>query len=413
MDVPSTLPSSLTADRRPNFTAGRSSVKVTRGHSIEIITTQEGLSYLEKEWNRLSTAATFPNVFMTFDWFRTWNRHFAQKALGGRRRLNVLVLKRDGRVTGISPFIHRTATRFGLAVRKVEFIESQGDYNDLMLGDDPAGQIDAVLDSLARTDDQWDLVDLRDLRDTGNVVTLLKDALSRTRLLYRLLPEEESRPYLPIDAPWPTMLSRLSAHARHNFRNQQNRLKRMSAQGLRVRIIENPREEPGLMEKLIALETQKLVHGKIAMPFIGTHREVFQALFDSLGPRGWFCIALMELADRPLAWLMVFRCGNKLWGYQRAFDPSFSQISPGMLLDGVLLDYGFSRGYNEYDFLRGEETYKMRWTTGFHHAYRLLIWNRRWASRAKAFIYLDLKEATYRLSGKRRGPNREVGTQGK
>jgi CelD/BcsL family acetyltransferase involved in cellulose biosynthesis len=33
------------------------------------------------------------------------------------------------------------------------------------------------------------------------------------------------------------------------------------------------------------------------------------------------------------------------------------------MLFPALLDRGFSRGYGEYDFLRGEEPYKMRWST--------------------------------------------------
>jgi CelD/BcsL family acetyltransferase involved in cellulose biosynthesis len=164
----------------------------------------------------------------------------------------------------------------------------------------------------------------------------------------------------------------------------------MNPQGLRVRIIENPQDEPRLLEKLIALDRQKGVHGGLPQPFIAKYPEVFQSLFDTLGPGGWVYVALMELGDRPLAWLMVFRSGKRLWGYQRAFDPSFSQLSSGTMLDVALIDYGFSHGYNEYDFLRGEESYKMRWTTGFHQTYRLLVRRRRWTSRARALIYLDL-----------------------
>lgn len=411
MDVHSTLPGCLTADQGPDPTPDPSLIKTTPGYSVEVVTTEEGLSSLEEEWNRLSNTAPFPNVFMTFDWFRAWNRRFAQEERSSRRHPSVLVLKRDGSITGISPLIRRTASRFGLAVRKVEFVESQADYNDFVWGDDPAGQIDAILNFLAQTNDQWDLVDLRALRETGNIVALLEGALSRTKLMYRVLPEEERCPYLPIDAPWAVMLSKFSPHPRHNLRTQQNRLDRMSAQGLRVRIIENPQDEPRLLEKLIALDRQKHVHGELSQPFIAKYPEVFQSLFDTLGPRGWVYVALMELGDRPLGSLVGFRCGKNLWAYQTAYDRSFSRLSPGTMLVPALIDYGFSHGYNEYDFLRGEEAYKMRWSTGFHRSYRLLIWSRGWASRAKAFMYLDLKKATYRLLGKSKGPNREVGAQ--
>jgi CelD/BcsL family acetyltransferase involved in cellulose biosynthesis len=406
MDVHSVLPPSLSDGPEPNPAPGSSSVKATPPYSVEPITTDEGLSNLKDDWNRLSKTAAFPNVFMTFDWFRAWNQRFTQEDRRGRRRLNVLVLKKAGAVAGIMPIIHRTASRFGLVARKLEFVGTAADYSDFVLGNDPSGQIDAIMDFLTQTQDQWDLVDLRDLRETGNSRSLVESALSRTGLIYRILREEERCPCLLIDAPWSEMVSRRSRSTRrmmdglHTLRKKQHRLERMSTDGLRIRIIENPHEEPGLLQKLIALESQKHVHGELSQSFIAKYPQVFQSLFDTLGPHGWLYIAVMELGERPLAWRLVFRCGKKLWDFLTAYDQTFSRLSPGMMLVSALIDYGFSHGYNEFDFLRGEESYKMRWATSFHQTYRLLIWSRRWTSRARAFIYLNLKTTVYRLFGR-------------
>ena len=54
------------------------------GYSIEVVTAEEELSHLEESWNRLSDAAAFPNIFMSFDWFRLWNHRLAQDAPRGR-----------------------------------------------------------------------------------------------------------------------------------------------------------------------------------------------------------------------------------------------------------------------------------------------------------------------------------------
>jgi CelD/BcsL family acetyltransferase involved in cellulose biosynthesis len=378
---------------------------VDLSYSVEAVTTEEGLLKLQDDWNRLSATAEHPNVFTTFDWFRAWNQCFTQKDRSGRQP-HVLVVKKDGGIAGILPLISRTASRFAVTVRKLEFVGSEGDYNDLVLGNDPPGQIDAVVDFLTRTQDQWDLIELKDLRDTGNSMALVEGALSRARLVYRLLPEEEKCPYLPIDAPSSVIVSRLSQSKSrrmdglHTLRKKQHRLERLSAAGLRVRIIENPFGEPGLVEKLIALERQKRVHGKLSPPFIANYPQVFQSLFDTLGPHGWFCIGLMEMGERPIGSRLVFRCGKKLWDFLTAYDHTFSRLSPGTMLVSALVDYGFSHGFDEFDFMRGVESYKMQWTTQLHQSHRLLIWSRRWASRARAFVYLDLKPAVYSLVGK-------------
>jgi hypothetical protein len=320
---------------------------------------------------------------MTYDWFRAWNQKRSLEPCRGQRRPEILVLRKDASVAGIAPLIYRASSRCGLLVRRIESLASPADYTDVAVGNDPAGQIDAIVDYLVRTRGGWDLVDLKSLRETGNARALIQNALSRTNLTYRILPEERCA-YLPIESNWSGMVGRLSQPTRgagmglRTLRNKQNRLERMRGEGLRVRIVENPQDEPGLLEKMIALESQKRIRGELMPPFLAKYSEVFRSLFDSLGRRGWFLITLMELGDRPVAWLMDFRCGKKLWYYQGAYDRSFSRLSPGTMLFLEVLDYGFSHGYQEYDFLTGDEPYKMAWSTGIHETFRVQIWSRRW-----------------------------------
>jgi hypothetical protein len=352
-------------------------------YSIEPLRSAEGVPSLKEDWNRLSETSEEPNVFMTYDWFWAWNQRRAREYHRGLRRPEILVLKKDGVIAGIAPLIYRESSHFGFRVRMLESLASPADYYDVVVGNNPAGQIEAVVNFFAQTRDRWDFVDLKSLRETGNVQNLIERAVSRARLIYHILPEDRC-PYLPIDAPWPVMLSRLSrstcgpVDGLRTLRKKQHRLERMSAEGLRVRIIENPQDEPGLLEKLTTLESQKRIRGRPMPPFLGKYPEVFQFLFDTLGPRGWIYVALMELRDQPLAWLMGFRSGKKLWGYQTACDRSFPRLSPGTMLIPAVLDYGFSHGYREYDFLRDdEEPYKLRWSTASHETFRLQIWSRR------------------------------------
>jgi len=276
-------------------------------------------------------------------------------------------------------------------------VTGQADYNDVVVGLDPVGQLNALVEHFARTQDKWDVIELRDLRDTNSTLTSFEDALSHADLSYTVLPEEERCPYLIIDAPWSEVLSRRSSSTRHVFRNQQSRLNRMHAEGLHVRFIENPADEPALIEKLIVLEKQKHVRGRLSPAVIGKYPEVFRSLFQTLGPRGWLYVVLMELGDRPIAWRLGFRCGKKLWGFLTAFDNSFSHLSPGTMLMPTVVDYGYSHGFTEYDFLRGEESYKMPWSTGVHQSYWLRVWSKSWLARAHAGYYLKLKPLRQRL----------------
>jgi CelD/BcsL family acetyltransferase involved in cellulose biosynthesis len=359
-------------------------------YSVASIVTEKEISRLEADWNRLSETAELPNVFMTFGWFRAWNQRLTQE--DPHRRPHILAVCKDQEVMGISPFILRKCSRFGFVVRKIEFVGNQADHNDFVLGRDVPDQIEAIARFLSRTSDEWDLVELLDLREGGQI-PWIEGALSRANLRYRILTEEQGCPYLSIDAD--ASMKNLSGHVRRTLRK---RMERASAEGVRERIIENPQQEPGLLDKLIALERERQ---RPWGPFIGKYPELFRSLFDALGPRGWLYVALLERDNEPIAFQLGFRCGNKLWDYSKAYDRSFSRFAPGTMLVHAILNYGFSRGYDEYDFLRGEEPYKMVWSTGRHRGIRLLIWNRRWVSRARKFVYCDFKAFIYRLFGNR------------
>lgn len=383
-------PESLSSNPGRGSIPAHSSAGPSRGYSIERITSEEGLANLQADWNRLSETSEQPNVFMTYDWFRAWNQRRAQEQRKGQRRPEVLALKKEGAVAGIAPWIYRATRHFGIEVRRLEFLASPADYNDFTVGADPAGQIDAIVEYLVQTKDQWDLVELNSLRDTGGAKARIQQALSLTKLSYRTLPEERC-PYLPIETNWSGIVAKLSHSSRRTLRNQHYRLERMRAEGLQIRIVEDPKAESGLIARLVTLEAQKRIGGKLMPPLIGRYPEVFQSLFETLGSRGWIYIALMELGGRLLAWQLGFRCGKVLWDYSKAYDRSFARLSPGTMLIPAVLDYGYSHGLTEYDFLRDdEEPYKLKWSTGFHETFRLQIWSRRgssWAHRVWGAVY--------------------------
>lgn len=351
---------------------------------------------LEPDWNRLNEAAQYPNAFATYGWFRVWLTKGVSEHRSGFFVPQVLVLKKAGSIAGIAPLVLRTSSRLGLRIRRLEFVTPNGDYNELTVGNDPKGQIDAVIDFLAGTPEQWDVVHLRDLRDTGEGTTRIECALRRAGLPYTVEYEVENCPWLPIDGGSTDRMARLPGHARRNLRR---RVERAQAAGMRVRIIENPHQEPGLVETLAALDYQKHLHRRTPT-FIGTYAEVIQPLFEALGPRGWLYVALLEIAGKPAAFQLGYRCGDKLWDYAKAYDPAFSALAPGTLLLPALLDYGFQHGFREYDFLRGEEEYKLVWSTGMNRRLRLVIWNHLYASRLRKFAYHDVAPTAYRLMNK-------------
>jgi CelD/BcsL family acetyltransferase involved in cellulose biosynthesis len=364
----------------------RESVKADDRYSVEAVVTEEGLDDLEEAWNRLSASSDSPNVFATYGWFRAWLQRLM--ADEGRERLQpyVLAIKREGAIVGIAPLVRRVVSRFGFRVRKLEFLTHHADYNDLVLGGDRVVLTAAVIRFLLRGADQWEFIDLRDMHESLGGAGIIENSAAHAGLQYQRLHEEEPCPYLPIGRDLADATKKLSAHERSTLR----RRKELAIQaGLRTRIIENPERESGLLDKLIAVDRQKELH-RVTPSFIAAYPEVFRALMDDLGTKGLLYVGLLESGDRPVAFQFGFRCGNKLWDYAKAYDRSFARFAPGTLLLTAVLEFGVNQGYSEYDFLRGEDTYKTVWSTGNHRRVRYLIWNRSLMSRLGAFAYFKL-----------------------
>lgn len=351
-------------------------------YTIEVISTPEELPALEKDWDRLSEFSNCPNVFMTYGWFSAWISRAIHEQPGVRP--HILVLKVRDEVVGVAPLICRRQSRFGFHVRKLEFATIYSDYNDLVVGEDQADLIVAVVNFLVRTADQWEFLDLRDLRNPGKSLIEIENALLRTNLHYRCFPEADRCPYMAIDAPISETTAKRLDFARYASRKFAGK----ASEGYRVRIVDDPQHDPGLLEKLVALEAQRQVDGQqTSFLFLDKYSGVIQSLLHTLAPSGWIKLILVEWNDRVIAYLFLYRCGKALWDYQTAFDREFSSLSLGTVLICAAVDFAFTNGLHEFDFLRGEESYKLRWTSSFRQNYRLLIWNRRWPSRISAFVY--------------------------
>lgn len=362
--------------------------------TVETVATEAGLRSLKGDWDRLSDQDASRNVFATYGWYSAWTRYYSTRQETDRFRAEVLVLRRNGAVEGISPLVRRVTSRFGVRVSRLEFVSIHSDYNQLVIGDDRNALTEALVKYLAQTN-TWDTIDLRDLHDQESV-TPVKQALSQSGLLYRTFPEKNACPYLPLDGDSEFQIARLSGHVRRVLRKRSSQAER---EGARVRIIEHPELEPGLLETMIALECKKHLRSEFP-PFIAPHQSVFRELLEQLGPRNWLSVALIERGTEAIAFQLTFRCGSRLWDYNKAYDREYSRLAPGTLLLLAMFDYGFAHNYSEYDFLRGEEEYKRIWSVDNHTRSRLLIWNKGTTSRLRKVIYYDLKPTIYRYMGR-------------
>lgn len=353
-------------------------------YDVEVVRTTEAMAALREDWDRLC-AACRPNVFSTFEWLWAWWHHVAP-GLGRSQRLNILVFRRDGRITGVAPLVLRLARRGGITIRKLEFMGAGDlpDYQQPLFVNDIPGQTRALADHLSATRHEWEIVELHNL--AHDVHEALKASLART------LPVRSRRgedcPFFAVE-PWDSVAQRASKLTRQTLRNQANRLSR---EGIRGRIVERPDCEPGLLDRMMQLEARRFTPDRAVL---ARWPEFFRLLFGELGPKGWIGVAALEKGPELVAYNLFFRCGTSVWDYTKAYEPAFAKLSPGTMLLPAIMEYAHARGYHEYDFLRGREAYKLKWATGVRPTFHLQCWHNGWRSRCSAFLYFGLLQSAY------------------
>jgi len=67
--------------------------------------------------------------------------------------------------------------------------------------------------------------------------------------------------------------------------------------------------------------------------------------------------------DRPISSVLLLKSDNTCMMYQSGLDPEFSSCEPGYQTNLAGIQYAISNGFKYFDFLRGDEPYKARWST--------------------------------------------------
>jgi len=326
--------------------------------AIEEVTTTQGLADLRAEWDRLYSAGGLDNPFVTHRWMSVWWKHF-----GAGGRLLVLLVKDGPEIVGIVPWMIRRLRPWA-PLRRVQFLGTGlSDRLDVLAPTRRAEQMARVLDHLQRRRGAWDMVDLHELPEESETVAVLQDLLRARAWGHRDEPASRC-PYLPIREDWTTFYTRTKdAETRRANRRKLRRLEKDGAVAIRRRM--DVGGEAPVLEQLRQMPHRDTYRGarRVSL-FDGDARgRFFEDMAASLAETGELDLWTVELAGRPIAYRFGWRTAQKHYDYFADYDPAHSQSSPGTLLLLRMMEDCFEAGLREFDFLRGDEPYKLEWTS--------------------------------------------------
>jgi len=341
---------------------------------LEIVRDEARFLALEPHWQSLLERSAIRTPFRTWDWTRTWWKHFRD-----RYQLRVGVL-RDAHETpiAIAPFMlgrEDTGTRQHL--RHLTLVGGLGDV--LSEGLDfliPQGQEQTLIPHFAglirQLRSEWDVIDVPMLHEESPSLTSLTSLLaSQGAAGSRSTPHPAH--VLALPRSWDELLGTFSGNRRSDLRSKWKKLMN-NHQG---RALDGGRDLPGdaAMEALIGVHKMRFTAAEstfISDRAMAFHREMVQTWM----PSGQVMISLLEADGRIAAGRYGFVYGGRYWDYQSGYDDDFRALSVGNLNLGWAVQNAISRGLSEYDHLAGDQAYKQAWSSRTRRLLHLEAFNR-------------------------------------
>jgi CelD/BcsL family acetyltransferase involved in cellulose biosynthesis len=306
---------------------------------------------LKNEWKNVLDQTT-NGVFSTWEWLSTWWRHF-----GENRTLLILLAEENDKILGIAPLMHSVYSTFGFRQGKIEFIGTpHSDYNDFILVDKHQECMKLFLVYLNNLSKNWSSLRLADIPEDGASISSMKGISHIVRPMHIC-------PHLPLPISYDTLLEGLKSK---RMREMRRSLRRIKEDGFKIDFVDHsdPHNVAKGMNTLFDLHQkrwrQKGISGLFSnQSFRGFHLEIAK-LFSE---KGWLGLYSLEISGVPVASLYGFKYASKYYAYIAGINPAYYAYSPGNLLLLHTMEICIKDKIADFDFMRGAESYKDRWTS--------------------------------------------------
>jgi len=322
---------------------------------------------LGSEWDALVSASPVSTPFLSWPWIGAW-----LETLGLEADLEVVVARDpiDGRLIGIAPFFVETRRRLGVGFRSLRLIGSgpaAPDHLDMPIAAPDPAPVAAALWQAVNRSRRWDFVDLDGVASGGWLAGILLRRRSD-----RAIAEQIPAPFLPLEGGWDAVQRRFGSNHRQNLGRYRRKLDRDAAEPLTERIVVHPTDLEATMDRLIAMhQTIRTSHGDPGA-FATPALEDFQrAAARRMLAAGRLRLWRLDVGSTTIAAIECFRFGDTVSFYTTGFDPSWAAYGPGRAVMARAIRGAVDEGAAEFDFLRGDESYKRSWGTATRHDLRI------------------------------------------
>jgi len=385
---------------RPQMSVAHTQAPSPAPVRVRVLSTDAEFAALQADWERLQSDAALTSVFQAFDWPYLWWTFY-----GRGQPLSVLVASAGDEMVGVVAVYVQTVKMLKVPVRLLRFVGTGGDTGPDDLGPVLArGREIEVARALAEALIDlpgWDVLTLSDLNPADPFVSAVA-AVARGAGLPAVTGQSERISLMALPETWDAWLLTLSGDRR--YRVKKIRKKLHAAQPSRFFVWDDPATIDQGIDRLIFLHHKRWKsigarHGFDSPEYVGFHRALMKACLA----RNRLRLYALEHAGQVIAMYYFYKFRDAVYLMQSGFDPDFSDVKPGQVLLGHIVEHAIGEKHKILDFLKGDHRYKDELASGERETVSVTAFRNTpgaWAYRARR-IYLPAAKARF-LELKRR-----------
>lgn len=325
--------------------------------SVRVYDNLGELQALRPGWDQLLSRYPLATTFCTWEWLSCWWECF-----GKDQKLLTIALFDCEALVGLAPFAISQENVGWFSLRMLRFMgDGSGDSDNLDLPVQPGYErafAEEVLNVLRQRKRLWDVCLLNTLPFASPGAHCVGELLrSRSWTSFEYF---SSCSAVDLPKTWARYLEMLSSEDQKNLTRYTRRLQNRNS----VKIYRCCRQEelPRCLEALFGLHQKRWQKAGEPGTFSSDNRRHFyDRLSRDLLHRGWLEFWILELGGEIAAAQFAFRYAHKVFQLQEGYDPKRGSDRPGYVLRGAVLERLIQENVRTYDFLGGEDAYKVRW----------------------------------------------------
>ena len=355
-------------------------------------------------WSELVAASRDCSIFLTREWIETWIEVYGESLdvsivlfRSGGDPAGACLLARSTRKPAMIPLRRISLNAAGERHSASTYIE----YNDLLARSGCEGAVAERLAELLRGE-QWDELAL-DGFVPGPAWAALKRSLARFKI------EEVRQPshYIDLAALRRSSLPYEMALGHATRKHLRQNLRAYASLGqIRVQPAHTLDEALRMFDELSALNRRRWTGRRRSVfdsaLFIAFHRKLIGKCFGS----GSVQLLRISAGAKTIGVVYNLVRARKIYFYQCGFDyPADKRLSPGPVVLSHVIQWCLGSGFDEYDFLSGDEPYKRRLSTES----RTLVWTVFRRPRLRVRLMEIARAAKRWAAGLRKGTHGRLG----